>query len=80
MAIKVIRETDVAVFPGSRGQSVRVRLVEYQGVGVRLDLRRFFVSEAGELLPTSKGVALKPEWVSELRAALDVFERRAEPR
>lgn len=77
MTVRVLSEKTLATFAGSRGQSVKVRIVEYEGVGVRLDVRRFYVDDHGQDLPTQKGVALRAEWLPQLLEALDVFEREA---
>jgi hypothetical protein len=76
-AVRVIREALLAEVPTGRGRSVRFRLVEYDKGGVRFDVRQYFIDDAGQTLPTSKGCGLKPEHLAELRKALDAFERVA---
>jgi hypothetical protein len=74
MAVTVVREKLLAEFGSGRGRSVQARLVEYAGIGVRFDIRQFFVDDHGQTLPTSKGCGIKPEHIAELRKALDAFE------
>lgn len=76
-APKILSEELLFEFGTARGQSTRVRLVTYEKLGVRLDVRKFFVDESGAPVPTSKGVTLRSEWISKLREALDDFEREA---
>ena len=79
MAIKVIREKLLAEIGSGRGRSVRIRLVEYDGVpgGPRLDIRQFYVDERGQSLPTAKGCGLRADALPQLRAALEEFEAKA---
>jgi hypothetical protein len=63
--------------PTSRGQSVRFRSVEYARGGKRFDIRGWYVDDAGQSLPTSKGVGIRPEHLDELKRAIAEFEREA---
>lgn len=76
--VTVKREKLLAEIASGRGRSVRLRLVEYDRGGVRFDVRQYFVDDAGQAVPTSKGCGIKPVDIAELRRALDEFEREAD--
>jgi hypothetical protein len=73
MSVRVLREVELAVFSGRAGP-VKLRLVKFEGVGIRLDLRRFF-EENGKSLPTRQGIAIRAEWAEKLREGLERLER-----
>jgi hypothetical protein len=77
--VNVKREKLLAEIASGRGRSIRIRLVEYENVpgGPRLDIRQFYVDEAGQSLPSSKGCGLRAESLPQLRQALDEFEQEA---
>lgn len=75
--IRIKRERLLAEFASGRGRSVRIRLVEYDRGGVRLDVRNFYADEAGQTLPTSKGASVKAEDIDKLKRAIAEFEREA---
>jgi hypothetical protein len=51
------------------------RAVEYGKGGLRFDIRKYYTVAPGDLRPTSKGASLKPDWIDDLRRALDAFEK-----
>ena len=74
-APKVLIEETLAEFGGGRRQSTKLRLVTYETLGARLDLRKFFLDEHGTSIPTVKGITIRSEWAPQLRTALDRLER-----
>jgi hypothetical protein len=76
-AVVVKREVLLGELAAGRGRSVRLRLVEYEKGGVRFDVRQFYVDEAGQSLPTSKGASIKVEDIDKLKSAIAEFEREA---
>jgi hypothetical protein len=78
--IKVLREKELARFELPRDEAFVVRIVEYEKGGPRLDMRRYYTDENGESRPTSKGASVRPEWIGELRSALDAFATATLPK
>jgi hypothetical protein len=73
-APKILTEELLAEFGGGRGQSTKLRLVVYDKLGARLDLRKFFIDDHGTSVPTSKGVTIRGEWAADIRKALERLE------
>lgn len=71
--LEVKFERELARIALPKEEAIIIRAVEYEKGGMRFDVRRYFTDERGELRPTGKGVGLKPEWLADLRKALDGF-------
>ena len=67
----------VAEFWANRkGETLRVTLSEYEGRPI-CDLRRYYTSADGKLLPTRKGIALSINRLPDLEAAITKAVSRA---
>ena len=69
-------EATIAVIEKTRTQDLRVRLVEFHGK-TYVDVRTFVVADATERVPTKKGIAVPPDLLPKLIAALQATEREA---
>jgi hypothetical protein len=73
-------DTVIAEFQQNAVEHIRLVLQEYKGKRL-IDLRIYYQDDAGEWLPTKKGMALTVEQWPELRQAMATLahERRGEP-
>ena len=77
-ASKASDQIEVATFPKSKRESVRVCLLQWSGEN-RIDLRVMaaLVKEEGVIVPTQKGLSLRLDQLATLREALDLADAKA---
>ena len=76
MAFENTKETVMAeVKKNNRGDYIIVKKVESEKGAVSVDIRHFFTNDAGEVMPTKKGVRFNSEMALEIiKAQLECLE------